>query len=108
MLRLLTVLFLSLPCLAWANDEPKAPKSKKPEGPLAEARQRWLRGNYDEARAAYEKLLADEKLRPAAAVGVARAFQSVGEDTKALAALEVALKADEKNADLLAARADLL
>ena len=108
MIRLLAFLFLALPCLAWADDEPKTPKSKKPEGPLAEARQRLLRGNYDEARAAYEKLLADDKLKAAVTIGLARAHQSTGEDTKALSALEDALKADEKNADLLAARADLL
>src|SRR4051812_13649295 len=108
MIRRLVFLLLALPCLAHADDEPKAPKAKKPAGPLAEARQRWLRGNYEEARAAYEKLQADEKFRAKAAIGVARTFQAVGEDAKALAAVEEALKADEKDPDLLAARADLL
>lgn len=107
MIRLFAFFFLALPCLALA-DEPKSPKAKKPDSPLAEARQRWLRGNYEEARAAYEKLLADDKLRALAAIGVARTFQSVGEADKALAAIEDALKADEKDADLLASRADLL
>jgi tetratricopeptide (TPR) repeat protein len=108
MIRLIAFLFLFLPCLALADDEPKAAKAKKPEGPLAEAHQRWLRGNYEEARAAYEKLLGDDKLRAKAAVGVARTYQSVGEDGKALGAIEAALKQDEKDPDLLAARADLL
>lgn len=108
MIRLLAVLFLIFPRLALADDEPKAPKAGKPNGPLAEARQRWLRGNYAEARAAYEKLLADENLRPQAAIGVARAWCSVGEDAKALAVLEDGLKKDAMNADLRAARADLL
>ena len=48
------------------DEEPKT-KAKKPEGPLAEARQRWLRGNYEEARAQFEKLLTEEKQGPAAA-----------------------------------------
>jgi tetratricopeptide (TPR) repeat protein len=108
MIRLLAFLFLALPCLAFADDEPKTPKAKKPEGPLAEARQRWLRGNYDEARAAYEKLLDDEKLRGRAAIGIARSWQSVGDDAKALEVIEAALKKDDKDPNLLAARADLL
>src|SRR4051812_32200028 len=108
MIRLLAFLFLALPCLALADDEPKTPKAKPPEGPLAEARQRWLRGNYEEARAAYEKLLDDEKLRGAAAIGVARTFHTVGEEPKALEAIEAALKKDDKDPNLLAARADLL
>ncbi len=108
MIRLLTCLFLFLPCLAFADDELKTPKAKKPDGPLAEARQRWLRGNYDEARAGYEKLLDDEKLRGPAAIGIARTYQSVGDDAKAIAAVEEALKKDAKTPDLLATRADLL
>jgi tetratricopeptide (TPR) repeat protein len=108
MTRLLAFLVLALPCLALADDEPKTPKARKPEGPLAEARQRWLRGNYEEARAAYEKLLDDEKLRGAAAIGVARTFQSVGDEGKSLEVIEAALKKDDKDPNLLAARADLL
>ena len=76
--------------------------------PLAEARQRWLRGNYEEARAGYEKLLSDEKQRATAAIGIARTWVSEGQDDKALAAVEDALKKDAKNPDLLAARAELL
>jgi cellulose synthase operon protein C len=108
MIRLIAILLLALPYPALADDEPKAPKSKKPEGPLAAAHERWLRGNYEEARAAYEKLLADGRLRSAAAIGVAQTFQSVGENDKALLAIEEALKMDEKDPGLLAARADLL
>src|SRR5215213_2492479 len=103
MIRLLTCLVLVLPALAFADDQPKAPKAKKPEGPLAEARQRWLRGNYEEARAQYEKLLADEKDGPAAAIGLARTWLSEGEHEKALAAVEAALRRGGKNPDLLAA-----
>ncbi|HEX3149165.1 MAG TPA: tetratricopeptide repeat protein [Gemmataceae bacterium] len=108
MLRLLAFFCLALPCLALADDEPKMPKAKKPEGPLAEAHQRWLRGNYEEARAQYEKLLDDEKSRAAAAIGIARTLQSTGDDAKALTAIEDALAKDAKNADLLAAHADML
>src|SRR6476469_5362870 len=106
MTRLLASLFLALPCLALA-DEPKSPttpKAKTPDTPLGEARQLWLRGNYEEARAGYEKLLDDEKTRAAAAIGVARTWLSEGNHAKALAALDEAIKKDEKSPDLLAAR----
>jgi cellulose synthase operon protein C len=106
MIRLLACLILGLPGLALAADE-KVPKPKKPEGPLSDARRLWLRGNYEEARAAYQKLLDDEKLRAQAAIGVARTFVSVGNPEKALTALDDALKADATDPDLLAARADL-
>jgi tetratricopeptide (TPR) repeat protein len=107
MIRLIACLVLALPCLALADDK-APPKPKKPEGPLTEAKTRWLRGNYEEARAAFEKLLDDEKLRPQAAIGIARTWLSEGNDAKALAALDEAIKKDEKNADLLAFRADTL
>jgi len=106
MIRLLAFFCLALPCLSFAED--KEPKFKKPTGPLAEARQRWLRGNLEEARAGYEKLLDDEKTRPAAAIGLSRTWLSEGNHEKALAAIEGAIKKDEKNADLLASRADIL
>jgi tetratricopeptide (TPR) repeat protein len=86
------------------------PQEKKaaPKGPLAEARTRLNKGNYAEARAEYAKHLADEKLGPAAAVGIAHAWQAEGEYAKAVEAVEAALKKHDKNADLLAARGDLL
>src|SRR5438874_11654007 len=108
MTRLLVSLLLALPCLALADDEPKTPKAKQPEGSLAEARQRWLRGNYEEARAQYEKLLGDEKQGAAAAIGVARTLLSEGDHAKALTTIEEAVKTDAKNPDLLAARANIL
>ncbi|HJZ92409.1 MAG TPA: tetratricopeptide repeat protein [Gemmataceae bacterium] len=111
MTRLLAACLLAVPCLAIArdDDEPKTPpKSKKPAGPLAEARQRWLRGNYEEARQQFEKLLGDEKSRAAAAIGIARTWLAEGEYAKALDAIEEAFKKDESNPDLLAARADVL
>lgn len=105
MLRLLFCSVLALPTLALAADPPKP---KKPEGPLAEARQRWLRGNYEEARAAYEKLLDDDKTRAPAAIGLARAWLSEGNRDNALAALDEAVAKDKANPDLLAARAEVL
>ncbi len=75
---------------------------------LAEARQRWLHGNYTEARALYEALAKDAKLRDAAALGISKTWQSQGEYDKALAAIEEALKASPKNAALHARRAELL
>src|SRR5262245_38942046 len=107
MIRLLACLLLALPSLAVAADE-KAPKSKKPEGPLADARRLWLHGNYEEARSAYQKLLDNEQLRTQAAVGIARSYLGVGDPEKALAAIDDALTRDATEPDLLAARADLL
>src|SRR5579883_1261239 len=87
---------------------PAADPKPVPKGPLSEARQRLLRGNYAEARAAYEKFLADQQLGPAAAAGVARAWRAEGEYDKARAALDAAVKAFPDQPDLLAARGDLL
>lgn len=78
------------------------------EPTLKEARQRWLRGNYEEARSLYEKLAAGAKDRDAAAIGLSRTWESQGEYDKALAAVENALQTDAKNPDLLARKAELL
>ena len=88
----------------------KAAKGKKAKpGPLAEARERRLKGNLDEARAAYAKAAAaDPALKPAAAVGVAKTHLAVGEYPQALAVFAEALKASPKDADLNAEHADLL
>ncbi|QEL16041.1 tetratricopeptide repeat protein [Limnoglobus roseus] len=96
-------LLLVTPFLAAADKKPAVPK-----GPLAEARQRLNKGNYAEARAEYTKHLGDENVGPAAAVGIANAWRAEGEYPKAFEAVADAMKAHEKNADLLATRADLL
>jgi tetratricopeptide (TPR) repeat protein len=75
---------------------------------LAEARQRWLRGNYEEARALYEGLAKDSKHLPAAALGLSQTWQSQGEYDKALEVVDTALKASSQNANLYARRAELL
>jgi cellulose synthase operon protein C len=75
---------------------------------LKSARQRWLRGNYEEARAQYEQLGRDPKNKAATAVGVSRAWQSQGDYDKALAVVEETLKALPKDADLLARQAEVL
>jgi tetratricopeptide (TPR) repeat protein len=75
---------------------------------LPEARQRLLKGNYEEAQSAYEELLKDAKSRGPAAVGLSRALERQGEYDKALAAVTTALKALPENADLLARKAELL
>jgi tetratricopeptide (TPR) repeat protein len=75
---------------------------------LKEARQRWLRGNYEEARSLYEELAKDAKTRVPATVGLSRALESRGEYDKALEAIDAALKDTPKNADLNARRAELL
>src|SRR5262245_24221786 len=92
-----SVLALAVAALAPAQD-------------LKEARERWLRGNYEEARELYQEAGKDVKKRDAAAIGVSRCFQSVGEYDKALEAIDGALKDKEsaKNPDLQARRAELL
>lgn len=84
--------------------------ARQPAGtgdPLAEPRQRLLRGNYEEARAGFTTAAKDAKLAPAATIGLARAWREEGEAGKALAALDEALKAAPGHADMLANRADL-
>lgn len=75
---------------------------------LKEARERWLRGNYGEARELYETLAQDAKLRAAATVGLSRTLESEGEYEKALEAVSAALKEKPKDALLLARQAELL
>jgi tetratricopeptide (TPR) repeat protein len=75
---------------------------------LAEARARRLKGNTDEARAAYAKAAADPKLRAAATVGLAKCQRDVGEYAAALKTLADAATADPKAAALLAEQSDLL
>ncbi len=77
-------------------------------GPFAEARQRLQKGNFEEARVAFEELAKkDAKLAPDAAVGIAAAHRAVGDADKAFTTLSDALKAAADNPNLLAARADL-
>lgn len=79
----------------------------KPKSPLAEARQRWLKGNLAEARDLYAEKAKDDKLAVPAAIGIARAWLSEGEQGKARETLDAALKKNEDNADLLAWRAEI-
>jgi tetratricopeptide (TPR) repeat protein len=74
----------------------------------ATARQRWLRGNYAEARGQYEALAKDAKTKSLAVVGISRCWQSEGEYDKALAVVDSALKESARDAELLARRAELL
>ena len=81
---------------------------KKPADPVAEARQRLQRGNVAEARAGFEELAKNEKHAAKAAIGIAQCWRIEGENSKALAALDDAIKAAAENPDLRAHRADLL
>lgn len=74
---------------------------------LKEARELWLEGYYAEAREAYEVLVKDAKILPAAALGLSRALESQGEYDKAEKAIDAALKTLPKDADLLARQAHL-
>jgi tetratricopeptide (TPR) repeat protein len=75
---------------------------------LKEARQRWLRGNYDEARALYETLRKDPQQETAAVLGLSRVLESKGQYTQALAAVEAVGKSRGQSPDLAARRAELL
>jgi tetratricopeptide (TPR) repeat protein len=97
----------TMPTAATQKTGPKKPAPKP--AALVEARQRLLRGNYEEARKGFEDLAkADEKLQPITAVGLAQIHRLSGEYDQAMAVLDAAKKAAPQNADLLAARADLL
>ncbi|MFL5245430.1 MAG: tetratricopeptide repeat protein [Gemmataceae bacterium] len=74
---------------------------------LAEARKRWLHGNYDEARKLYEGLAKDEKSKTAAMIGLSRALQSQGHYDKAEALIADAVRDQPKEADLLARQSEL-
>ncbi|MFL5328991.1 MAG: tetratricopeptide repeat protein [Gemmataceae bacterium] len=76
------------------------------EPTLAEARLRYLKGNYAESREIFGKLQSSNHV--VAAVGLSRCYESEGELGKALSAVDDALKADDKSADLHARRAELL
>jgi len=78
------------------------------EPTLKSARQRWLRGNYAEARGQFEKLIKNGKSQAPAAIGLSLTWQSEGAYDKALIALDAALKDLPRDADLLARRAELL
>lgn len=75
---------------------------------LKDARQRWLRGNYAEARGLYETLAKEAANKVPAAIGISRTYQSQGEYDKALDAIDKALTDAPQNADLLAHRAEIL
>src|SRR5262249_60001640 len=85
-----------------------APVARAEAPTFKEARQRWLKGNYDEARTQYEALAKEPKQKSAAAIGLSRVHQSEGTYDKALAVIEDALRTDSKNADLIARQAELL
>ncbi len=75
---------------------------------LHDARLRWLKGDYEEAIALYEDLAKNPRTRTDAIVGQSRALESVGEDDRALDAVEAALKEAPKEPKLLARQAELL
>src|SRR5262245_46658132 len=93
--------------LTEAHPEGCGDSSEAAEPTLAEARQRWLRGNYEEARAAYRTLAAQERFRAAAAVGLSRVDEAQGRYDDAWNVLADTLSAVPNDADLLARRAEL-
>lgn len=90
--------FLLACCLfGWASNDIGA------AAPLADARQRWLRGNWAEARALYESAPAG----PQQAIGLSRVCESEGELDAAAADVDRALKSSPNDAALLARSAEL-
>ena len=89
--------------------EPKEKAKEKEKTPLGEARQRWLRGNLEEAKTAYQELAKQEKLLVPATIGLARVLQEEGEIPKALEQIQNLLKVEAlaSDPDLLATQADL-
>src|SRR6266481_2695004 len=74
---------------------------------LKEARERWLRGNYAEAKSLYEKLAKEPAARVPATIGLSKSLQSQGEYNKALEVVDEALKAGPQ-VDFLARRAEIM
>lgn len=84
------------------------PAGQADETTLRAARQRWLRGNYEEARAQYESLARNPRQRVAATVGISQTWQSQGDYDKAHEVVAAALRELPREPDLLARRAELL
>jgi tetratricopeptide (TPR) repeat protein len=78
------------------------------EPTLKDARQRWLHGNYEEARSLYQNLANEPESKVQAALGISRTWLSQGEPGRALDVLEAAIPRNPANADLHAARAQIL
>jgi tetratricopeptide (TPR) repeat protein len=75
---------------------------------LDQARKLWLHGNYDQAAQAYQRIIKNPALLVAGTLGLSRAYQSIGQYDRGLAALDGAIAAISNNADLQARRAELL
>src|SRR5437868_1674650 len=75
---------------------------------LQDGRQRWLHGEYEEARAIYEALAKDAKQQVPASLGLSLTLESKGEYDKALEVVDAALANHKADADLYARRAQLL
>jgi len=83
------------------------PKDKAKESPFAEAHTRWQKGNYEESREAWQKLLAQDRYFVPATVGLVRVALSEGENDRAYALLADALKKAPDEVEFLAHRAEL-
>jgi tetratricopeptide (TPR) repeat protein len=80
------------------------------DGPsLTDARQRWLRGNYEEAREQFEALRRQPATQAAATIGLSRVCESVGDYEQALGVLDQPATGLDRAAitDILARRAEL-
>jgi tetratricopeptide (TPR) repeat protein len=74
----------------------------------AQARQCWLRGDYEKAAKLYQQLAQSSAGRDAATIGLSRAWQSQGKYDQSLAVIDARAQQTPANADLQARRAELL
>jgi cellulose synthase operon protein C len=104
---LLIATLLAAPfCLSLADDKPVEKKSTRP---FPDARKLLMKGNYEEAREAYEEGAKKQpKFAAVAAVGIARSHFWAGEYDKAIDALDASLKSIAEQPDLLAEKAEVL
>src|SRR5262245_22811985 len=109
MRNLYACLILLISAVVDRADAPKGtgPSPREPSR-LQEARQRWLHGNYEEARALFETLTKDPKQKALAVAGLSRSLESQGEYDKAVEVIDAALREDPASADFHARRAELL
>jgi tetratricopeptide (TPR) repeat protein len=88
----------------------KSKSKEKPKTPLSEARERWLRGNFDEAMEQYQKLLDEPNSKVAATIGIARVQQSQGDYPQARETIQKLLKEEAfaNRPELMAVSAEFL
>jgi cellulose synthase operon protein C len=107
LLLLLSLFAQGMPLAAGAAG-PFSRSTADPAGRLSEARERWLRGNYEEALVLYQELARNGPQTVPAVLGISRSLQSKGEYDQALSVVESAIAEKPDDPELQARRAELL